>query len=485
MATVGSKLITKEMQWNANMTDQNHLGAALIAKPHQLMGTMDRLFSAENYYSDNPLTSVLVGNKLTEEEIGGTEWTWQIQGANTRPLVVVENVEGDHPVGKYNQSFRLKLDENWFLPGDNIFPGTSDKQYLVRIMDEAQRSGDGWIYRVQIVGEDPNVFIPKKYLQPGTQWTKLFSTYEEAAEQSGSTLLGTPMSLKNSVTKLRKQYRITDYASTEVLAVAIPDAKGKMHNSWIRYAEVEYWRQWYREIERAIWYGRKSTKLMGSTGYSVMSGPGIQQQLEDSHVHRYTHLTARLLEEYLMDIFYGRVKPGKGRHVKGYTGEYGMLAFNRAMQEWMGRNNFVIDADPVVIKKTRSELHNNAYEAGYQVVRYNMANGCSLELVCNPLYDDRDINYEIDPITNFPLESQRITFLDFSGDSGKTSNIKLVKKKDGEAFGYVEGLYGPYGPSKGGKSAHSGSYYEMHVEKTFGIQITDITKCGELILSRN
>jgi hypothetical protein len=35
-------------------------------------------------------------------------------------------------------------------------------------------------------------------------------------------------------------------------------------------------------------------------------------------------------------------------------------------------------------------VHTNALEAGYQFVKYNMANGASLELIHNPLYDDRD-----------------------------------------------------------------------------------------------
>ena len=43
--------------------------------------------------------------------------------------------------------------------------------------------------------------------------------------------------------------------------------------------------------------------------------------------------------------------------------------------------------------------------------------------------------------------------------------MKIMNKKDGFAFGYVQGLYGPYGPINGGTAAHSGSYYEMHVEK--------------------
>ena len=116
MASLGSKLVTKEMEWNANMTEQSHLGAALIAKPHKLMGTMDQLFSAQNYYADNPLLSTLMGGKKTEETIASTEWEWDLKGANTRPLVVIEDVEASATPGKFRRTFKLKLDENWYVP---------------------------------------------------------------------------------------------------------------------------------------------------------------------------------------------------------------------------------------------------------------------------------------------------------------------------------------------------------------------------------
>lgn len=485
MATNVSKLITKQMEWNANMTEQSHLGRALIAKPVKLVEKMDQLFSASNYYSDNPMSSLLMGKKGGEETIGGTEWEWDLKGANTRPLVVVENVEpaSNTTPGRFRRTFKMKLDENWYLPGDYIHPGTSNKKFQCRIQERVSKHGDGTIYMVRLASDDAAAFLPVKYLSPGTQWGKLFSQYEEAAEQSGSTQFSLPISLRNKMGKFRKQYEITDYASTEVLAVAIPDSKGKYHSSWMRYADVEYWMQWYRELERGNWYSRSTTSVLGANGRPVRNFPGIQEQLEDSHIHRYTHLTAKLIEEYLQDIFYSRVKPGRGRQIKGFTGEYGMLMFHRAVQDWAAKSGFVKNIE-VYSNKVASEIHTNAQEIGFQYVKYNMANGSSLELIHNPLYDDREINFEIDPITGFPVESQRITFLDFSGDSGK-SNIKLMNKKDGFAFTYVEGLYGPYGPKKGGSSAHSGEYYEMHVSKSCGIHIHDITKCGELILTRN
>lgn len=487
MATLGSRLITKEMQFHgASMTEQKHLGRALIAKPHKMEGTMNKLFSAQNYYSDNPIFSMLSGNKMTEVEIGQTEWEWELKGANTRPLVVVQNMEPNNATpGKYRKTFKLKLDEDWYLPSDVIHPGTSDKRYQVRIMEKLLTHGEGTIYTVRIASDDNTLFIPPKFLKPGQKWGKLYSQQGEAAEHRGSTQFSMPLAFRNKMSRFGKEYRVTDYASTEVLAVAIPDSKGKHHSTWMKYAEVEYWMQWYREVERGYWYSRSAETVIDSNGRPVRMGPGIQEQLEDSHVHRYSHLTTRLIEEYLMDVFYGRVKPGKGRQVKGFTGEFGMLQFHRAIQDWQNKSGFIKNVE-VYTNKVQSDLNPNALEAGYQFVKYNMANGSSLELIHNPLYDDRDINFEIDEVTGFPVESQRITFLDFSGQDRMNSNIKIMNKKDGFAFAYVEGLYGPSGPKTNGQSAaHAGSYYEMHVEKSTGVHIEDITKCGELILSRN
>ena len=486
MSTLGSKLVTKEMQWNANMTELNHLGAALIARPQKLVGIVDQLFTSKNYFADNPLSASLIGGKTTEETIGTTEWEWDLKGATIRPLICIENLESGQTPGKYQRTFKLKLDENWFIAGDILHPGTSNKKYQVRIQSNPVPHGDGWAYTVVMASGKNEDFLPAKYLSYGQQWGKLFSKYEEAAEQSGSVQFSTPISLKNRMSLYRKEYKITNLASTEVLAVAIPvlkNGKVTMVDSWMKYAEVEFWQQWYREIERGYWYSRSTDKVVGGNGRPVISGPGIQEQLEDSHIHRYSFLTAKLIEEYLMDIFYSRVKPGKGRHVKGYTGEYGMMMFHRAIQDWQNKSGFIKNVE-VYTNKVSSEYHTNALEAGYQFVRYNMANGSSLELIHNPLYDDRTINFEIDPISGFPVESQRITFLDFNGE-GNQSNLKIMNKKDGYAFGYVQGLYGPYGPINGGFAAHSGSYYEMHVEKMTGLHIHDVTRCGELILSRN
>ena len=479
---VENKLITKRLPWHANMTERNHLGKALIIKPHVFEPKVTQIFTAQQY-SDNPLTSILV-NQGREETINETEWEWELKGANSRPLVCLEKIETATQPGRMRTTFLLKLDENWYKPGDVLTPGTSNKKNQVRVQEAPFKHGNGYAYRVRLMDDASGAFLDPKLLNAGQAWGKLFSQYGEAGHQSGSTQYGLPISFKNRMSRFRKEYEVTGDVYNEVLAVAIPDSKGKYHKSWINYAEVEYWQQWYREAERAKWYSRSTDTVLDDNGRPIYTGPGIQEQLEDSHIHRYSHLSANLIEEYLMDIFYNRIKPGTQRKIKGFTGEYGMIQFHRAIEAWNAKKGFIQIVDNTFVQKTDSPYNSNALAAGYQFTKYRMANGSELELVHNPLYDDREINFEIDPVTGFPVESQRITFMDFSGE-GKSSNIKFFKKKGGYKLGYVAGLTTPYGPVNMDLMSHSGDYYTMIVNDQSGVHVEDVTRCGELILSRN
>jgi len=479
---VENKLVTKRMPWHANMTERNHLGKALIIKPQVFEPKVTQVFTAQQY-SENPLTSILAGQGR-EETITSTEWEWSLRGANARPLVSMENIEPSPQPGKFKTTFLLKLDENWFLPGDVLTPGTSNKKNQVRIQELGFKHGNGWAYRVRLMSDDPNAFLQVKYLAAGQQWAKLFSMYGEAGHQSGSTQYSMPISMRNRMSRFRKEYGVTGDVFNEVLAVAIPDSKGKYHSSWVNYAEVEYWQQWYKEDERAKWYARSTDTVLDDNGRPILSGPGIHEQLEDSHVHYYSHLSATLIEEYLMDIFYNRIAPGTQRQIKAFTGEYGMIQFHRAIQAWQQKSGFITMVDNTFIEKGSSPYNANALTAGYQFTKYRMSNGSTLELVHLPAYDDKEINFEIDPITGFPVESQRFTFLDFSGQ-GASSNIRFKKKQGGYKLGYVSGLTTPYGPVNKEMMSHTGDYYTMVVGDQKGVHIEDVTRCGELILARN
>lgn len=481
-------MITRVAKWHANMTERNHLGNALIIKPYVFEDKMEQLFSSYNYYSDNPMSSILMGmGKVAEKEITSDEWEWGLKVSNTKPLIVLENVmpSGNTTVGQYKTAFKLKLNDKLYSEGDIIAPGDSGKIFQCRIQKDPEKHGNGYIYTVKLMTDDPQLFLPQRYLKTGVRWGKLFSQYGEGGSQSGSTQFAMPITMKNRISRYRKKYEVTGDVAEEVLCVKVADSNGKLHDMWIKYAEVEYWQQWYKELEKGIWYSRKTNSIIDeSSGRPIYSGSGIQEQMEGSHRATYNTLTAKFVEEYLMDIFYSRVKPGKGRHIKGFTGEYGMLQFHRAIQKLSEKRGFVQVVDDKFIKNTSSPYHDNALAYGYQYTKYLMGNGSTLELVHNPIYDDTTINTEIDPVSGFPMESQRITFLDFAPNEGTKSNIQIVKKKGSTKLGYVAGLTNPFGVANNNLMANSKDGYEMHVNTKKGVHIHDVSKCGELILGR-
>ena len=125
MATLGSRFIIRESEFHANLTEREHLGRALMIAPDKMMDKMNKLFSAYNYYSNNPLSTMLGNIKGGEITIGGTEWEWEMKDADTRPLVILENVEpaSNTTPGKFKRKFKIKTDENWYKTTDDIVTG--------------------------------------------------------------------------------------------------------------------------------------------------------------------------------------------------------------------------------------------------------------------------------------------------------------------------------------------------------------------------
>lgn len=482
MATLG-KLPIMRLPRHANMTELNHLGLNLAAQPYKFEGGIKQLFSAQNIYSDNPFTSAIMGIN-GEKTITSLEWEWSLRTEDGVPLVVTEDIEpSEKKLGEGRTTFRIKLDQNWYVPGDVITPKSGPKNFQCRIMEAPQRHGTGWVYVVRLKEDDFRGFLPREYTKPGTEWTKLFSEYEEAAVQSGSTQYGMPTSFKDYMSKFRKHYKVTDYAGQEVLAVALRNQKdGKMYNSWIPLAEANFWKEWAREKEISLIYNKSSVSIEGSTGRPVRSFAGLHEKIElDGHTHYYSNFSAKLLEDFLLDISYGRSTPGSGsRKMKVYTGEYGMILFHRAVMDNLNSKGWtILSTSFSPIQKTNSQYSSNAYSAGYQFTKFLAPNGIEVEVVHMPLYDDRSLNTQIDPITGYPVESMRFTFLDFTGTDGG-SNIQIMKKKDSFRSWYVNGGYSPN--AKGNAfAAHAGEYYEMHCTETYGLHLEDPTRCGTLI----
>lgn len=468
-----SSLVTKRMPWvAANYTDSNHLGRALHLQPHKFEGVMTRIFSSYNY-AENPMTSYLnqFGKEVT---IQNNEWEWSLRGAHTRPLLYVGAAKTGTP-GLGITEFQMELDTNWLKVGDVIHPGNT--KFQVRVQSGPTSKGNHYVYTVQPMTRSASLSIPLQYLAPGAKWSKLNSQYGERSGESGSTTYSGTIELKNRLSRFRKSQSFSGDVTRDVLAVKVPDRNGKMYDSWIPYAETEFWAQWYKELERGSWYNRSTDVVQDSNGYPLRNGPGVQEQMEDSHQHYYSRLSAKLIEEFFQDIFYQRITPGPMREVVAFTGEYGMKEFHRVVNEELGRTGFINQVQEVMTDVS-SAAHKNAKRFGYQFTEYAMHNGAVLKVIHNPLYDDPETHFAVDPETGIPYESMRFSIFDMSGE-GATSNIRKVRKQNAYSFKYIAGMAGPAGMTDFAANPIDG--YEMHVLDQCGIHIEDISKCGELL----
>lgn len=83
---------------------------------------------------------------------------------------------------------------------------------------------------------------------------------------------------------------------------------------------------------------------------------------------------------------------------------------------------------------------------------------------------------------DMPIDSARMTFLDFGGN-GVAKNIELLKVKDSFSYGYKPGMLSPMGPITSGVFGELKQGYDTAIQGSFGLVMKDCTLGGELILS--
>ena len=492
MAQTINKMQVRQSRFDSTkMTDLNHWTKNAWLKPTVFGPAEQVLFSSRtntlNFTGGNILESLFGANV---EEIDNLNFSWEAKVKGFRPLTILENrTPGDFP-GKHRQEIKVLVDEDLAAIGETWYPGTSDKSQVL-ILKRKIKEGRGYLYTFQTYTEGSEHYIKPEYLEPGNkEWTRFYTMRGEAAESGGHTERYTNIEYMNSLVKLRKQYKVTDFASQAVLDIIFEDNYGKRYRSWMDMQEAEYRMAMKKEIAMHGMYSRYGDApiIDPDSGYPINPGAGIEQQIEfGGNVERYTDLTAELIEAFFDRLVYSRISPGDLGEVIGWSGHYGMKEFSKALDEWSG-GKAIVRESPTFIKNDPRGVHNNSLRVGYQFTTYDLPNGGSFKLIHNPLNDATDIHREIDPLTGYPLQSQRITILDITGGNGqsinKKNNISLMKKRNVYGVTIVEGRYGPGGViSKNPK--HSGDYYRVDISDSIGIKIKDPTVTGELIKAIN
>ncbi len=475
-----NKLVVNEGTYFSGLSDTNHISKYINDySPEKFSQLMTQLFAYKMLMA-NPLLEMTEGRNQVQYLETSDSWEWDIALSGWNPLVVVENLESTNTTaGIDGLPFKLKLDKDWYTHGDVISPDKRKTQ--VRIGEEAiLKESDGYVYTCYLVTKSPGTeFFNQKYFKPGVEWIRLYSVYPERSGQF-SKIWYTPTAklMDHLPDMIRIEHEITGYADQRVIQVATAafDKNGQFQQltdpRWFKRAEVEFWKHYYKQVENQIMWAKESNHLRGDSGYNIRTTDGLWYKLDYGNVYPYSKFSIRLLEDFLLSIFFGRVE-GKDRNVVLMTGEWGMQLFHRAIRDEAGKFGLFINSDKAV---TGSGMDMGF---GFQFTEYFMINGGKLTLKYMPSLDVQTTNSE-KGAGLYPATSATFIVMDLSGDFA--DNVKLVKHRNDEEYGYILGTASPFGPMKGGISSSPKDGYSMWAKTRCGLHVTDLSRTAKLVM---
>lgn len=479
-----NKLIVSEGEYMSGMTDTNHLSRYLDDyAPEKFSQIMINLFMNRQLMA-NPLLEMTEGKNNVKYLSGESDsWTWDIDMGNYHPLIVMENMESTTATpGIDGLPFKLKLDKDWFTNGDVITPDKRNIQF--RITDDPiLKESDGSVYTCVLITSNPGTsFVAQKYFAVGVEYIRLYNIHGERASQF-SKLHFTPSAklMDRLPDQIRIEHEITGYADKRVLKVASAsiDENGKpiklTDGRWFRRAEIEFWKEFYQQVDRSLMWGRGSEHIKGEGGYNIRTPQGLWERLDMGNVYNYSKFSLKLIEDFLLAIFFGRVE-GKNRRVVLGTGEWGMQMFDRAIREEVSKFGLFLSSDKMIT--------GTGMDMGYggQFTKFYPINGGVVELRYMPSLDMDATNLE-KGFGLYPATSASFIILDLSGDSG--DNLQLVKHKDAEAYGYIEGTSSPFGTVRGRAVSSPKDGYSMWGQTRCGIHISDLSRTAKLVFNNS
>ena len=198
----------------------------------------------------------------------------------------------------------------------------------------------------------------------------------------------------------------------------------------------------------------------------------------------YNNFSLKLVEDALYNLTAGKLDL-KDRVFILKTGERGAAQFHKAaldtMSGWLP-GVFTTNADAVgLVRKTNSQLHQNAISFGGQIVEYQAPNGVILRVDVDPYYDDPVRNKIMHPYGG-PAFSYRYDIFDI-GSTTEPNIFKVgVKGMVGDLTTYQWGLRNPFTGQMGNPNAsHDEDSATIHKMTTTGVCVKDPTRTMSLI----
>ena len=490
--------------------NSEHLHLAFgIDQPHLLNMGYAQVFSATDMYHGKPMVGMTEA-KGNIKKLKSNIYRWRLSGDMNQKLRVTRVTCTDPRPGINNQEFEIVLDKPWFQVPD-IIQGENNKYQLRVMSNEPREIGlNEYAYSVALVTNDPLQFFPATLLQEGREFMKVSSAVANESNQDfGGFQFATIFESEGQLGQFAVSFELTDKAARKAKQCAdegkygdeqygsfinqlrVPfmdtDANGNIQKwtNFMSMAEAKMHNRIYSDVEHALMLGRASNHLTSREGYQIMTGSGLREQLESSNLLEHNgNMTLSQLNDWFTAILKDKRDRNQCKIVLSCGIKFAEM-FDRMVK---ADSSTFLTLDTHFIRKGEDYRHMDygAYFASYKGFIVEV------QVMLNPAYDNQWFQPAMHPVyTNYTIDSWRADILDFgsTGEQGKSgdANISMVAE---DYCDYHISHRGKWDP-KSGLPITDGGYglaggvsgYSLFQEKSAGLMIADVSRCGAIVLS--
>lgn len=522
-------LVTHERtSWGGNYFDSlTHATMFRAYTPFDFGVKSAQLFSSEvgSDIVNKKFTYFTVASKNVYTLPGGVDdYTWCLMADTDVEFRFTELLVGvSDQVGKNNMPFKIALDRDWLTEPAVIKLANSNLPLLRIIGYPTQRSANSYEYEVELQTGDPNTWVPASYLQPGQtavrvttfvsdelntkyagdQYGEMFKLYNWTTQYANKAeftdkFIRTEISAKRGGTSMSGSYSVGGstmkgpaVTSGYVYQADLQTKDGKMIQKgvFITAVEARLFERTEMDREMAMEFGQLQSTVDRDSGRKIRIPAGWRQLVKDGHyMEQNGSLTLSDLFEYLNNIYLTR-KSFKDRKIKISSGEGGIQFLSNLI---FNEYSSIVTVDTLFAQKRTDPngYHANELQYGAQFTKILMANGIEVEIVYDPIKDNRQLFPELAPGTNRTLESYSMDIFDFGvtdqTPSGVDSaNMCMVQQDGVESYFSVCNVYDfSTGAIKDGGNAYSNNKEcGLYRELAGSLNVWDVSRVGRIELN--
>lgn len=465
----------------SGFTEKNHLGYAYGVQPQKASETMTFLFQQNVNYFD--LFSYL-DKYPTKYFKTNDEYYWDVTIGADRNIPLVEcringtAISATDKVGIGKSTFELVFPEDYFFEGDVIWG--DHFEYQIRLLSRRQE-GTNVVFEGRLITSDNTgaSYIPYSELLPGKRFSRGWGGVESTMSDRGVGInFESPFRMRNYFTQLRMEHTTPGDMIPRPIGVEWIDPQTKKKIIlWQDMVEWKFEKEFRRQRAHALYYAMlnvdqygKSTEK-GKSGFELIQGAGLRQQIEASGVEYYPTETFDIdwLTDMLLGLSVNKLNEDQREFVLK-TGEYGMVQFSKALQDYASLYTPLNDS-------TRVAMSGNILTYKGQFLKFMGPNGMVITVEKDPEKDNYITNKIMHPNGGL-ASSYTYDILNIGTTNGEPNIQKVAQTGQEDIRKYQLGLRSPFNLS-GGSSIISTpkdgwTEYRMWIG---GIMVKDPTSC--------